>query len=181
MDVNIKELPEYRIAFFRHVGSYINTGENWNKLSKWVEDKELFKTNPLFIGISRDDPVITEEDSCRHRNVFLWLKAHKDNSQTLGYIIQMGALRIVHPGDTDFLPALAKIPLVDVLFIPIGDQALTMGPIEAASLTEAMSPKAVIPMHYEPDTNYLNIFQKNVPDKISIIRFYCKRQLNTPC
>ncbi len=66
MNVNIKELPEYRIAFFRHVGSYLNTGENWNKLLKWVEAKDLFKTNPLFIGISRDDPATTEENACRH-------------------------------------------------------------------------------------------------------------------
>lgn len=115
---------------------------------------------------------LTAHKACNTRNVFLWLKAHKDNSQTLGYTIQMGEVRIFHPGDTDYLPELAKIPLVDVLFVPIGNKALTMGPIEAASLTEALSPKAVIPMHYEPDQDYLSIFQKKVPENISVLRFY---------
>lgn len=66
MNVTIKELPEYRIAFFRHIGSYLNTGENWKRLLKWVEENKLFERNPSFIGISRDDPVKTEEGKCRH-------------------------------------------------------------------------------------------------------------------
>lgn len=66
MNINIVELPEYRIAFFRHVGSYLDTGKNWENLLQWVEGKNLFRTNPLFIGISRDDPAVTEEDACRH-------------------------------------------------------------------------------------------------------------------
>jgi AraC family transcriptional regulator len=66
MNVNIKNYPEYRIAYFRHVGSYLDTGNNWNRLLEWVSKKDLFAANPLFIGISHDDPETTEEDACRH-------------------------------------------------------------------------------------------------------------------
>ncbi|MFC6552493.1 helix-turn-helix domain-containing protein [Cohnella cellulosilytica] len=32
MNVSIKELPEYEIAFVRHIGSYLDTYKAWNKL-----------------------------------------------------------------------------------------------------------------------------------------------------
>jgi AraC family transcriptional regulator len=66
MNVAIKDLPEYRIAYFRHTGSYLETGANWNRLLAWAGKKGLFAGGPLFIGISRDDPATTEEDECRH-------------------------------------------------------------------------------------------------------------------
>jgi AraC family transcriptional regulator len=66
MNVEIKERPEYRIAFFRHTGSYLNTAGNWRRLLAWAGKRGLFAAHPLFIGISRDDPAATEEDECRH-------------------------------------------------------------------------------------------------------------------
>ncbi len=66
MNVTINERPSYRIAYFRHTGSYLETAGNWEKLLAWVGAKDLFKRNPLFIGISWDDPESTDEDACRH-------------------------------------------------------------------------------------------------------------------
>ena len=66
MNVRIEEFPERRIAYFRHVGSYLETGGNWNRLLRWTGEKELFAARPLFIGISQDDPATTEEEACRH-------------------------------------------------------------------------------------------------------------------
>ncbi|MBN1648262.1 MAG: AraC family transcriptional regulator [Spirochaetales bacterium] len=66
MNVDVKDFPEYEIAYFRHVGSYLDAPKNWNRLLEWVSRKGLWKTNPLFIGISHDDPETTEEDACRH-------------------------------------------------------------------------------------------------------------------
>ncbi|MBN1440000.1 MAG: AraC family transcriptional regulator [Anaerolineales bacterium] len=66
MNVEIKNLPEYRIAYFRHTGSYLDTGRNWQRLLAWVGKRGLSAARPLFIGISQDDPETTEEDECRH-------------------------------------------------------------------------------------------------------------------
>jgi AraC family transcriptional regulator len=66
MNVEIKQLPAYRVAYFRHTGSYLETGANWNRLLAWAGKKGLFAARPLFIGISHDDPATTEEDECRH-------------------------------------------------------------------------------------------------------------------
>ena len=110
MNVNIKELPEYRIAFFRHVGSYLNTGENWNKLLKWAGEKDLFKTNPLFIGISRDDPATTEEDACRHDACVTLPKdfnEESDGSEVLYDLIRIGKYAIY-----EFYDSIDKLGLV---------------------------------------------------------------------
>lgn len=66
MNVRIEEFPDRRIAFFRHVGSYLDTAGNWSRLLGWVGSKNLFASRPLFIGISQDDPATTEEEACRH-------------------------------------------------------------------------------------------------------------------
>ena len=66
MNVEIKNLPEYRIAYFRHTGSYLETAGNWRRLLTWAGKRGLFPPQAMFIGISHDDPATTEEDACRH-------------------------------------------------------------------------------------------------------------------
>lgn len=66
MNISIKELPEYEVAFIRHVGSYLNTGETWGKLMEWSFQNNLFPPNQYFIGISLDSPDTVEEYACRY-------------------------------------------------------------------------------------------------------------------
>jgi AraC family transcriptional regulator len=66
MNVEIKELPAYRIAYFRHTGSYLETAGNWQRLLAWAGKRGLSPPRAMFIGISRDDPATTGEDECRH-------------------------------------------------------------------------------------------------------------------
>ncbi|MBN2625878.1 MAG: AraC family transcriptional regulator [Spirochaetales bacterium] len=70
MNMEIKDFPRYRIAYFRHVGSYLEAGKNWNRLMNWVSKNNLWREDMQFIGISRDDPATTEEDACRHDACF---------------------------------------------------------------------------------------------------------------
>lgn len=65
MNIEVKELPSYQVAFVRHVGSYLETYKAWGTLSKWVE-KNTFPPTEYFIGISLDDPSVTDEYSCRY-------------------------------------------------------------------------------------------------------------------
>ncbi|RIX53672.1 AraC family transcriptional regulator [Paenibacillus nanensis] len=66
MNVTIKELPSFEVAFFRHVGSYLETYHAWEKLGEWASQNGLFPPEQSFIGISLDDPSVTEEYACRY-------------------------------------------------------------------------------------------------------------------
>jgi AraC family transcriptional regulator len=66
MHVTIEQFPPYEIAYFRHVGSYLKTAANWERLLKWTIEHHLYEHHPQFIGVSHDDPATTSEDACRH-------------------------------------------------------------------------------------------------------------------
>lgn len=64
----------------------------------------------------------------------------------VGYIVELGGIRIYHAGDCDFFPEMKDIR-ADVALLPIGG-TYTMDEEEAANVAAAISPKDVIPMHY---------------------------------
>jgi L-ascorbate metabolism protein UlaG (beta-lactamase superfamily) len=64
----------------------------------------------------------------------------------VGYIVELGGIRIYHAGDCDFFPEMASIK-ADVALLPIGG-TYTMNEEEAASAAAVISPRIVIPMHY---------------------------------
>lgn len=66
MNVTIKELPSFEVAYVRHVGSYLETYKAWGKLGEWAGKNGLFPPEHTFIGISLDDPSVTEEFACRY-------------------------------------------------------------------------------------------------------------------
>ncbi|TGC06754.1 MBL fold metallo-hydrolase [Methanolobus halotolerans] len=67
----------------------------------------------------------------------------------VGYIIEVGGLRIYHSGDTDFIPEMSDFS-ADVALLPIGGTS-TMDEVQAAEATAIISPKIVIPMHYSAE------------------------------
>lgn len=64
----------------------------------------------------------------------------------VGYIVELGGLRIYHAGDTDFIPEMRGLR-VDVALLPIGG-TYTMNEERAALAAGVLAPKVVIPMHY---------------------------------
>lgn len=64
----------------------------------------------------------------------------------VGYIVELGGMRIYHAGDCDFFPEMKDIK-ADVAFLPIGG-TYTMDEEEAANAASVISPDVVIPMHY---------------------------------
>ncbi|MDT3429234.1 AraC family transcriptional regulator [Paenibacillus forsythiae] len=66
MNIAIKELPDYEVAYVRHVGSYLETYKAWGKLGVWAGKNNLFPPEHIFIGISFDDPSTTDEYACRY-------------------------------------------------------------------------------------------------------------------
>jgi len=64
----------------------------------------------------------------------------------VGYIVELGGIRIYHAGDCDFFPEMKNIK-ADVALLPIGG-TYTMDEEEAASAAAVIAPKIVIPIHY---------------------------------
>ena len=73
-------------------------------------------------------------------------KPYHPRGSGVGYIVELGGLRIYHAGDCDLFPEM-KMIRADVALLPIGG-TYTMDEEEAASAAAAISPKVVIPMHY---------------------------------
>lgn len=42
MNVTMKELPAFEVAYVRHVGSYLETYKAWAKLGEWAGQNGLF-------------------------------------------------------------------------------------------------------------------------------------------
>ncbi|MNH93019.1 Transposon Tn10 TetD protein [compost metagenome] len=64
--ITIKELPEYEVAYVRHVGSYLDTHVAWSQLGRWAQQQGLTPKNHFFIGISLDDGNLVDEYACRY-------------------------------------------------------------------------------------------------------------------
>jgi L-ascorbate metabolism protein UlaG (beta-lactamase superfamily) len=73
-------------------------------------------------------------------------KSYHPRGFGVGYIVELGGIRIYHAGDCDFFPEMKNIK-ADVALLPIGG-TYTMDEEEAANAAEAISPEVVIPMHY---------------------------------
>jgi L-ascorbate metabolism protein UlaG (beta-lactamase superfamily) len=64
----------------------------------------------------------------------------------VGYLIKVGDKTIYHAGDTDLIPEMKKLGLIDVALLPTGDK-YTMDNVEAAEASLLIKPKVAIPMH----------------------------------
>ncbi|MBR9681174.1 MAG: metal-dependent hydrolase [Candidatus Altiarchaeota archaeon] len=72
---------------------------------------------------------------------------HHQSEVPLGYILEIGELRIYHAGDTYYDKSLGKLN-TDIALLPIGG-TYTMNVEEAAKLAAEIRPKIVIPMHFD--------------------------------
>lgn len=65
----------------------------------------------------------------------------------LGFIIEVGGVKIYQAGDTDKIPEMSELGPIDVALLPIGG-TYTMDEAEAAAAVRLIKPKVAIPMHY---------------------------------
>ncbi|MFC2133707.1 GyrI-like domain-containing protein [Bacteroidota bacterium] len=68
MKVEVKEMPKFHVAYVANLEGYKNDkiGEAWSKLCRWAGPRGFLNENTKFIGISFDDPAITDKDKCRY-------------------------------------------------------------------------------------------------------------------
>ncbi|HTN87640.1 MAG TPA: GyrI-like domain-containing protein [Sorangium sp.] len=69
MNVTVKTLPSYHVAYIRNVGPYGAGGgvrESWQRLARWAAARDLWTADRLCLGIAHDNPHVTEPAKCRH-------------------------------------------------------------------------------------------------------------------
>ena len=98
---------------------------------------------------------------------------HPKNNNWVGYVVTINETSYLVAGDTDATNELAA-EKPDVLIIPIGG-TYTMTATEAAELANKVSPKVVIPSHYNSivgdktdEQTFLSLLDKNITCKILI-------------
>jgi AraC family transcriptional regulator len=65
MQVIIKDLPDYHVAYIRRFGAYgAEVGASFGKLMQWAEPKGLMNTGST-LSVFWDNPDITAPESCR--------------------------------------------------------------------------------------------------------------------
>lgn len=62
----VKELPEQEVAYFRHIGNYLEAYKAWERLLAWAIPLQLVPPKVSPIGMSLDDPAVVEADACRY-------------------------------------------------------------------------------------------------------------------
>lgn len=65
MKVEIKKLPNMKVAYVRHIGPYMKCEKAWGKLITWAHVEGLINDQTVYIGICHDDPEVTEADKIR--------------------------------------------------------------------------------------------------------------------
>lgn len=67
MSFNIENIPTYRIAYIRSVGSYGQKNvQIMETLKKWAEARGLLNEQAIILGIAYDNPELVEPESCRY-------------------------------------------------------------------------------------------------------------------
>jgi AraC family transcriptional regulator len=68
MNVSVRELPRYRVAYMRYVGPYGAHGipALWKRFREWMETRGLFGPDSIRLGIGHDNPDVTAPEQCRY-------------------------------------------------------------------------------------------------------------------
>ena len=96
--------------------------------------------------------------------------SHKQSKGWLGYVLTFDETRVYITGDTDNTPECRAVSC-DVLMLPIGG-TFTVNAQQAAELTDQISPRVVIPIHYGAMLGGQNAaadFQAKVSDGIETV------------
>jgi AraC family transcriptional regulator len=62
-----KVLKDKKVIYIQRIGNYNDTAGNaWDKVCAYAKEKRLFGMSTEFIGLSHDDPTVTEPEKCRY-------------------------------------------------------------------------------------------------------------------
>ncbi len=75
------------------------------------------------------------------------LSHHPKANNWVGYILTVDGQQIYHAGDTDFIPEMRNLGLLDIAMLPMGGK-YTMDVDEVITAANTIGAKITIPMHY---------------------------------
>lgn len=75
------------------------------------------------------------------------LQFHPEGNGWVGYVFSLDGQAIYHAGDTDFIPEMRQLGMVDVAMLPMGG-TYTMDVDEAIEAANAIAAGITVPMHY---------------------------------
>ena len=95
---------------------------------------------------------------------------HPKDADMLGFVVNIGGVRLYHAGDTDFIPEMREVD-TDIALLPVsGTYVMTAD--EAIQAAEAINPKVAIPMHYGAivgDKSDAEHFRDQLAGKIEVV------------
>lgn len=118
----------------------VSTKDTYDELIKYFDSNKIIIVNPN----NSYDILDISFETVRAYNINK--SFHPIDNDWVGYIINIDNTKYYIMGDTDINDDVLKVKC-DVLFIPIGG-TYTMNYKEAASYTNTINPKIVIPTHY---------------------------------
>lgn len=62
----IREIKPIPVAYIHSIGNYNEVGPVWDRLMAFIKEKKLFSFGMEFIGVSYDDPTVTESEKLRY-------------------------------------------------------------------------------------------------------------------
>lgn len=84
-------------------------------------------------------------------------EVHPREALWTGFIIDFGGMRVYHSGDTDLIPEMAGLEMIDYALLPISGGNV-MDAEDAAKAAQVIRPSVLIPMHYlENDKSFADI------------------------
>ncbi len=63
--VEIREMPELKVAYVRHMGAFDQIGKAYEKLAKWAGPRGLFNSGTKTVTVYQDDPSVTAIEKVR--------------------------------------------------------------------------------------------------------------------
>lgn len=63
--IEIKQMPELKLIYCRHMGAFDKIGQAYEKLFKWAGPRGLVNQNTRTVTVYHDDPAITTIDKVR--------------------------------------------------------------------------------------------------------------------
>ncbi len=97
---------------------------------------------------------------------------HPKANGWLGFVVEIGGVRIYHAGDSDYIPEMKDLS-VDIAMLPVSG-TYVMTAAEAIEAALAIQPKLAIPMHYGAivgDNNDAVTFRDALVDKMEVLVF----------
>ena len=95
------------------------------------------------------DSLAVDDVSIKAVQAYNISKQYHPKGLGIGYIIDVGGVKIYHAGDTDRIPEMKSLKdeNIDIAFLPAGG-TFTMDIEEASDAAADIMPKVVVPMHY---------------------------------